>query len=288
VLSDVPPYRRVVVPLDGSDVARDAIPVGRRLARLHRCELWLTTLATPATTDETAERILQAGCRRAELTEAHTLVLHGDDAAVELARFDREHPDSLLCLTTRGRTSVGRLLFGSVSRALVRASDQVQVLVGPSCAVDADTDAPIENLVVCLDGTRDAESILRWATAWASTTDVGLVLVHVAYPLPPPEARVTPTPEQLGRLRYLDRVARRLRTDGIAVRDVLEQHTDAHDAILDIAANVPHAVLAVATGHPGPVGEMLVGSTAARLLRASPSPVLVASRAGAARPVSLV
>lgn len=279
-------YTRVVVPLDGSDAALDAVPIGARLARLHDCELWLLTVATPLSPDSTIRRILDVGREVSEVPESRTTVLYGDDPATELARFDREHTDALLCMTTKGRTSLGRAMFGSVTRQVVTGSDQAQVLVGPRC--ESSDAAPIEALVVCLDGSKDAESVLRWGEMWNTSTDLALVLVHIVYPLPPPEARIAPSEQQLAPFRYLKRVASALRKDGHRVDDLIIQHSDTPEAILDVAAKHPHGLLAVATGHPSPLGEMVVGSTAARLLRSSPIPVLVASRSGAAEPVPLI
>lgn len=264
----------------------DAVPIGARLARLHGCELWLLTVATPLITDDAVQQILAAGRRLSEVPESQATVLYGDDPATELARFDREHTDALLCMTTKGRTSLGRAMFGSVTRQVVTGSDQAQVLVGPRCE-SSDT-APLGALVVCLDGSKDAESILRWAELWNAATDLSLVLVHIVYPLPPPEARIALSAQQLAPFRYLKRVASALKKDGYRVSDLIIEHTDTPEAILDIASKHPHGMLAVATGHPTPLGEMVVGSTAARLLRSSPIPVLIASRAGAAEPVPLI
>jgi nucleotide-binding universal stress UspA family protein len=213
-------------------------------------------------------------------------VLHGDDPAIELARFDREHPGTLLCMTTTGRTALGRLLFGSVSRIVVSRSDQAQVVVGPRCRTRSGHTPG--QLLVCLDGSRDAESILRWAERWHSGTDLELVLVHIMYPVPPPEARVPPSPEQTARLRYVRRVADRLAADGHRVAESVVQHTDVREAVFQVTAEHPAGMIAVATGHPSPLGEMVVGSTAAELIRWSPTPVLVASRLGAADPVALL
>jgi nucleotide-binding universal stress UspA family protein len=104
---------------------------------------------------------------------------------------------------------------------------------------------------------------------------VPLVLVRVAYPLVVPAARIPPTEEQLDDLGYVRRLAVRLEQEGHRVMDVTVQHASASDALNDLAAGVPGALLAVSTAAADP----LEGSTAAQLVRSSSVPVLVASRA---------
>jgi hypothetical protein len=59
-------------------------------------------------------------------------VLRGADATSELARLDREDPQSLLCLTTLARRPLGPLLFGSVAGELVRQLTDRPLRVEPA------------------------------------------------------------------------------------------------------------------------------------------------------------
>jgi len=266
-------YSHVLVPLDGSDRALAALGPARRLARLHDAQLRVVTVATPDTTAEEIEAIVAIGRQAAGAAVPEAIVLRGTDAASELARLDRDSPQSLLCLTTRARRPLGRMLFGSVAGELVRQSTKAAVLVGPSCDV-ADTTA-IRRLVVCLDGTPAGETILPWAARWNLATGVPLVLVRVVYPLVDAAARIPPTEEQLDDLGYVRRLALRLGQAGHRVADVTVQHASASDALVDLAAGIPGTLLAVSTA----AAEPLEGSTAGQLVRSSSVPVLVASRA---------
>ena len=260
-------YTHILVPLDGSDRALAALGPARRLAKLHGAQLRLVTVATPDTRAEEIETIVASGRDAAGAHVPEVIVLRGADAASELARLDREDPQSLLCLTTRARRPLGRMLFGSVAGELVRQSHRAAVLVGPSCEI-ADTSA-IRRLVVCLDGTSAGETILPWATRWSVTTGVPIVLVRVVYPLVEPAARIPPTEEQLDDLGYVRRLALRLEQEGHRVADVTVQHAAASDALVDLAADISGALLAVST----PAADPLEDSTAAQLVRSSSVPV---------------
>jgi nucleotide-binding universal stress UspA family protein len=55
-------------------------------------------------------------------------LLHGHPAAV-MVDLAREIPDSLVAMTTHGRSGVGRWLLGSVADRVVRYSDAPVVLI---------------------------------------------------------------------------------------------------------------------------------------------------------------
>lgn len=270
-------YTRVLVPLDGSDRALEALGPARRLARLHRAELGVVTVAAADAASDAAAAIVDAGRRAAGDLEVHGVMLSAIDVASELARLDRDHPEILLCLTTRARRPLGRALFGSIAREVVRRSDQAIALVGPRC--DLTNTRDVRRLLVCLDGTPQGEVILPWAKRWSTTTGLPLILIRVVYPLIDPAARIPPTETQLDELGYVRRVALELERDCYRVDDVTVQHPSAPEAITDLAADIPDVLLAVSTANAGLLSEALEGSTFARVIRTSSVPVIVARQA---------
>jgi nucleotide-binding universal stress UspA family protein len=100
--------------------------------------------------------------------------------------------------------------------------------------------------------------------------------MRVVYPLVEPVARVPPTEEQLAQLGYVRGIALRLEGEGYRVVNVTVQHASAPDAIVDLSADVPGALVAVSTANAGALVETIEGSTAAQILRGSSVPVIVA------------
>jgi nucleotide-binding universal stress UspA family protein len=270
-------FERVLVPLDGSPRALDAIPVARRLGRMHRARLWLVTVATPDVNEAAADAIVRAGQRAAGDAATEVSVVRGADPAAELARLERKHPDALVCLTTLARGPIGRSLFGSVAREIVGRSDRGQVMVGPAC--DVMTDSPIDPIIVCLDGTPEGEAALAHGVRWSEATGTPLLLVRVVYPLVDPVARIPPSDEQVRELGYVRRLSRRLESEGHRVSDFTVQHVYPPDALVDLADRWPTALLVVASSSARPAAEFVLGSTANRVVRASSVPVLVVPRA---------
>jgi nucleotide-binding universal stress UspA family protein len=278
-------FDRIAVPLDGSDLALRAVGPGRRLARVHDARLVLVTVATPEIGGTTrATNVLAAG-RLVAGPDVDTLMIDADDAASALAAFDVDHPATLMCMTTRGRGALRRRLLGSAALAVVRQSPRAVVLVGPRCSPELGS--PIDPIIVCLDGTGEAEVVLPWATRWAQCTDAALLLVHVVYPVAPPEVRVPPSTDLIEQLEYLPRLSQQIRAEHPNVRHLTISGADPGVAIREATDGYRHAMFAIATSHPGPAMDLLVGSTAAQLIRTADVPVLVVSKTDTAGPPPL-
>ena len=275
-------YDAIAVPLDGSDAALRAVGPARRLAGIFGARLTLVSVRTPALERSTSvEEVLAAGQRVARSSGAElvdTLVLDEPDAAAALGRYDADDPTTLICTSTRGRGAVRRAVLGHTALSVVRHSPFAVVLVGPQCDIAAtDPIDPIDPIITCLDGTPAAEAVLPWVEAWSRATGAPVALIRVVYPMGAPGLVDPPSPEQLHDLRYLDRVASRLRTDGIDVRTEVLPHEQPLAAIRESVHGLSGALIAVATTHPGAFEDLVAGSISAELIRSAEVPVLVCS-----------
>jgi nucleotide-binding universal stress UspA family protein len=141
--------RRVMVPLDGSELAETAIPHAVELARKMNFDIVLvraSALPTPfyggeeygadigeiwellkkdarEYLDEKVRLLQQEGLGRIS-----TALLEGD-AAGTIIDLARESPKSLIVMCTHGRTGVGRWVLGSVADRVVRHSDDPVLLI---------------------------------------------------------------------------------------------------------------------------------------------------------------
>jgi nucleotide-binding universal stress UspA family protein len=136
-------FRRILVPLDGSEVAEAALDPAAEVARLMGGELTLLRAVevvpvaapdglvyTPPTLDATMLEELVAQARRdldgvaARLQKAGlvvgTRVAAGEPAAA--AVLDAAEEADLVALATRGRSKVARLFLGSVADKVVRGA----------------------------------------------------------------------------------------------------------------------------------------------------------------------
>jgi nucleotide-binding universal stress UspA family protein len=134
-------YRRVVVPLDGSEEAEAVLPAIIRLARPLGIEVALVRVvpAIPTTAIEGAGRTtLHEVTRVREEAESYladvcgrwcaaglrvTTTVRAGDPAREIVAVARDGGADLIAMTTHGRTGLGRILFGSVAEEVLRTAD---------------------------------------------------------------------------------------------------------------------------------------------------------------------
>ncbi|MBI2191373.1 MAG: universal stress protein [Planctomycetes bacterium] len=123
------PFRRILVPLDGSERSARILPLVREIARLYHSEVVLVCVQVNLPSPEgamivpPADAALQVEPYRKKLEEADVpvrvlfpcgAVSHEILAAVEHSKI------GLLAMTTHGRTGLSRWVFGSVAENVLR------------------------------------------------------------------------------------------------------------------------------------------------------------------------
>ena len=134
----------ILVPLDGSATAEDAVPVALDLARADDACVVLLMVANvhpapdPAPVDADlvpirhAEAYLSAARQRlaADYPNVLTAVWRGSPAAA-IVRAAHEYTADRIVMTTHGRTGRERDMFGSVADAVLRGASMPVVIVRP-------------------------------------------------------------------------------------------------------------------------------------------------------------
>ncbi len=229
--------QRILVPLDGSAIAEQALPHAATLARAFDASLVLARVPEPLLVP-----VMSAGVwitRSVESEEAHEDAaaylneVRGRDelAGIAIETMHPTHPvvhglldaiavqrADMLVMTSHGHTGPDRWIFGSVADKLVHVAPVPAYVVRarrPSdageTAADADAGAPaapisavggiaIRKIIVPLDGSALAEQALPAAETLGRRTGATLVLVRI--PVVPGYLTVVPEtagwiPEQL-------------------------------------------------------------------------------------------
>jgi nucleotide-binding universal stress UspA family protein len=134
-------YDRILVPLDGSDLAKAIIPRVEAMAMAHGAEVILLEVLpatgvhpeTAAREREEAEQHLTAVEKQlldAGVKARHT-VRHGSDAAAEIVDYAEVNDVDLIAMSTHGRSGIGRWVFGSVASKVLRGTSKPILLVRP-------------------------------------------------------------------------------------------------------------------------------------------------------------
>jgi len=307
-------YHHILVPLDSSTFAQQALPIALAIARRTGAEVEVVQVHVPAPTlyaggafagepiGEAELRELEQGyldevARRAQectgiSVKATRLV--GGSVAEALTGHVRTAATDLVVMTTHGRSPLGRLLLGGIADQLVRRSDVPLLLVRPQeTPTDFAADLLPRRVLVPLDGSPLAEEILGPATSLAKMTDADFLLLRTVppalssnYPTPSEgikpfgEALLKQLQEQEAAARreaeaYLEAVAQRLRSEGLAVRTRVVCNDMPAAAILEQAQTDAADLIALATHGRHGIARLFLGSVADKVLRGASLPMLV-------------
>ena len=128
---------RILVPLDGSDLAEAALETALELVSEQPSALLVLLRAAEASTPAAADRMeerarlvreaeiylngVAAGLRESGIRRVKTSVWYGPAAPtiVEAAESERA---SLIVMTSHGRSGLGRMIFGSVVESVLRGT----------------------------------------------------------------------------------------------------------------------------------------------------------------------
>lgn len=289
-------FRRVLVPLDGSTFAEAAIGPAIRLAEEARgfvCLLavqWRPVAGLDQGIDaslhaEDAMRYLEDTLLRFRPVTSIPISLkvrHGPAAAEEIVAEGAAAHD-LIVMTSHGRGGLARAWFGSVADECVRTSPTPVLVVRPLESGPASLRLELARIVVPLDGSELAESVLPVAAHFADMLDVPMTLVRsVVAPLTsyvsyfPPGDSVPVDPRQLVEeaREYLERVVS-IRLAGRQPRPTVKV-TMGPSAARDICdAAGPEGLVVMATHGRGGIRRTLLGSVSDKVVRAAEGVVLV-------------
>jgi nucleotide-binding universal stress UspA family protein len=307
--------RPVLLPLDGSEVAEQALPVAAFLAREAGVALHLVTVEEPLSPlvsateyggqapellKQDSERLkdylehARVAAKAAGVSAVDTALLVGG-ASVALAEHIRGSRIGLVVMTTHGRTGISRFWLGSVADRLLRTVSVPVLLLRPRATPQATS---YRRILVALDGELEKEVLdAAWAIADLMPEPPALTLLRVVEPPLPGLTRLAVQPAHLGsdwtRRReieareYLARLADRLRFAGRAVSTRVLVGRPVHDQILEAAAEMAADLIVLGTHGARGLERLMLGSVADKVVRNSALPLLVAPvvrRARRARP----
>ena len=295
------PFRRIAVCVDGSKMGETLVRHAAMVAAAFEAPLTiLRVLESESSTDTTPSDPLDWGVRqreaRAQLEQLVSLAGHGDidvrselmqgRAAEQICGWALQHGADLTVLASHGEHGRSEWTLSSTARKLVDAVPGSLLLVPADGDRRDGSSARYRRIMVPLDGSARAESVLPIATRLARVHDADLLIVHVT---PAPELtkvgpltaedleleqRVNARNERVAR-SYLDQIRARVSEAGLAPRTVVSRSGDARTGLARLVRreSVDLVVLS-AYGRRGP-RDIPCGSVAAHLLTHVTAPLLV-------------
>jgi nucleotide-binding universal stress UspA family protein len=292
--------RRVLACLDGSELGQRVIPHALALARAFDAPITLLrVLECPAASaglsdpmeweirrSEARERldhILHA--RRAAYESIDTEVVEGH-AAEQICHWAQHHDADVTVLASHGAGGPTRWSLASTARKLVERLPGSFMLIPAAAMPVADDVARYRRILVPMDGSLRAESVLPVAIRLATAGQAEVILGHV---VPVPElTEIGPLDSEAVELReklvernervasaYLDRLRVRLTASGAPIRTMVLRAGDVRSRLarLIVDEDVDLVVLS-AHGRSGRV-DVPFGSSVEYLLAHASTPLLI-------------
>jgi len=298
-------FNKILVPLDGSTLAEQAIPFARAIARDDGTLVYaqivpkadaihgLTggTVATAgdvgALFNQTATTDLQnAATRWTSIAPNYEIAIAAGDPAEQILQMALDRGADMIVIASHGRGALGRWTFGSVADRLARSSTVPVLIVRPKDADPEHAVIPeIARILLPTDGSALSETATTEAALLAQRLGRPVVLVRAIFP----EAELAPTagfdavyaPEVYADLAKsleqeaktgLDRVADQLREQGVTVEISLLSGPAAQT--IGEAARPDDLIVMTSHGRSG-FRRWLIGSVAEKLVRTAPCPVVL-------------
>jgi nucleotide-binding universal stress UspA family protein len=296
-------FHKILVPLDGSPLAEEAMETAMAVAKANQAQVLLLRSIQPVYTMAPVvageyEWIWPEYARedsRREIRDylngvksrydcpdcpVRIIALEGDPASVIVDTADEEKVD-LIVMSTHGQTGIRRAVFGSVTE---------RVLHSVSCPVLVTrTKDPIRRILITLDGSELAEEAMEPALEVAHALNASMILLRINEILPvnPVEPggsswewEVTePKQRLMGELRqaaegYLREIAQRYDLSPADVQTIVLDGSPV-DRIQEFARLYGIDLIAMSTHGRTGLRRWLYGSVTLKVMRASECSMLI-------------
>lgn len=290
-------FHVILAPTEGADTERSAISVAVKLAKRHDAVLHLVrvepmpyridpirryhSVEPDAVTKENKLvnkdelELLAAACRAAAKIRVVSSFEKGPVGRT-LSEYAVKSAADLIVMASHSRVGRKHAALGSVTEYLIRRTNVPVLVVKGRPSFVGPTDAEsFSTIVVPLDGSELAESILPATRKLARMLHSKINLVHVLTPGMYSQEQVAEAvlpwwETDIGTARdYLGRIAADLADGGLAVTTDVLLSDDIAASILDYATRVNADIIAIATSGTGGMSRFVFGSVADEITRRS-------------------
>ena len=272
-------YERIVVPLDGSQLAEIALPYAEELSvRLgsevtliyvsesiddphrHMHQIYMQKMAE--STKQGAETYAKK-LGKEMATQVRSVNLAGNPAE-EIVKYADSENIGLVVLSTHGQSGIRQWTIGSIANKVVRATKQPVALVRAEGACpDVARKGMLKKALLPLDGSRESEAAIPYAAELASRIGISVVLVQVLA-----------IGDKTLAEDYLEKIGAQLKQKGVTVESRVI-FGEAATEIINLADEIHADVVAMSTHGRSGIGRWILGSVAERVLYEGNTPLLL-------------
>jgi nucleotide-binding universal stress UspA family protein len=296
-------YSKVLVPLDGSKTAEKVLPYARYLAGKFKIPVELLAVIDIAemASHVSAEKIRHLDTMIEDGVRASTSYLRGiattfrdanvtctvekdraENAIIGKGEADRA---MLIAMATHGRSGLNRFLLGSVAEKVLRGTTNPLLLVRATEAAKAEGEAVFKSVVVPLDGSELAESVIPMMAGLAKALDLEVVLIR-AYHIPynsyagDDGSDAVNYDELIAAVRdeakeYSEKKVAEVKKLGVTKVSAVTKEGFAGDEIIAAGRKTPDSLIAMCSHGRSGVKRWMLGSVTETVVRHAGEPVLV-------------
>ena len=293
-------YSRMIIPLDGSNVAEQVLPYARYLAKALALPVELFQAVDPAALEALAnpaqgryvDTIIdekRASSAQYLETVGRSFQTGGVASAVEIGKpedllVDKAagDPQTLIIMATHGRSGIQRWALGSIADKVLHGVANDLLLVRATEQGRTDGESSLTKVIVPLDGSPLAEKVLPHVVELGKKMSLEVILMR-AYALPPaiaPNEYAGYGQELFDQLEadakdYLAEKCKELTEQGLRNVSYVVDLGYGAEEITARARKTPDNFIAMCTHGRSGVKRWALGSVTDRVVRHSGDPVLI-------------
>jgi nucleotide-binding universal stress UspA family protein len=185
--------QHILFATDFSSAAASAVPYVKKLAKHYEADIFafhvrppvVNPMTRPATWSVDLEFAkMQDQEHRRQLLETFNgiptkVLIEEGDIAAELKNAIEKNSVDLVVLGTHGRSSIGKLLLGSIAEEIFRTTECPVLTVGPHSEAIRDSKGEIREILFATDFASESKAPAAYAVSLAQEFQARLVMLHV-------------------------------------------------------------------------------------------------------------
>ncbi len=281
-------YERIVVPLDGSDIAEAALPAAIEIARVLGSRIILLNVCNMSKEEcDVYQDYLDMQAKKVAgqiERKADTVIVKGN-AADEIVNYIDKNKIGLTIMGTHGRSGISQWAIGSVAEKVVREANQPILLMRSQEKCTVSDEGILNRIIVPLDGSERGEAALPYVEEIARVSHGEIVLLHILEKqyhfatAADSYVQIPYTAEEMKPIKaevqaYLDKVSQRLLAKGLHVRSEMLEGKPA-EAIITFSGKTGINMIAISTHGRTGLSRVVFGSVTDKVIHSSCARVLI-------------
>jgi nucleotide-binding universal stress UspA family protein len=284
-------YKKILVPLDGSELAEKALPYAKSIAKLKNSNVILFAVSLTVFVDRrdrlfTSYLEVSAKELNKKGIKTTTATSYGD-VAEEIVKYANNNKIDFIIMATHGYSRAKRWLFGSITQKVLYGTE-IPVLLIKSKSAEASGE--FNRILVPVDGSPFSEATFPYVVELAKNTKKEALLLHICEPPVVPSygsQPINPTWkkyrdnmwEETERLstNYLNKTMAVLKKKGLKVKSrvIKAQGGEVAKIIMQTSKEENIDLIVIATQGRTGVKGWVYGSVANKIVEDSSQPILL-------------